>query len=102
MATTYPDRSEQQLGSTSETRAGVLRLAVTMGLSAAVVFTLCWLGTFIPASSPTHAYIGFFTRAEPSSGLALAEGTCWSLLFGGLYGATLAIFYNLSSALQPR
>jgi len=55
---------------------GVLRLALTGAITAAFVFLLCWLGTFIPFSSPTHAYIGLFTPAEMSSVAALAQGVC--------------------------
>ena len=76
-------------------RLDVLRLAATGAITAAVVFAFCWLGTLVPFSSPTHAYISLFTTAEISSGTALAQGLCWSFLFGGLSGAVLAIVYNL-------
>ena len=72
----------------------VIRLLVTGGFTAAIVFLLCWLGTFIPFASPTHAYIGLFTSADYSSERALVEGFCWSLLFGGLVGAVFALIYN--------
>jgi len=81
-------------------RLGVLRLALTGAITAAVVFVLCWLGTFIPFSSPTHAYIGLFTSAEMSSVVALAQGICWSFLFGGLSGAVLAAVYNALGPLE--
>lgn len=73
------------------------RLLVTGGVTAASVFVLCWVGTFIPFSSPTHAYINLFTNAGIGSGLALAEGTLWSLLFGALVGAIFAMIYNATS-----
>lgn len=73
---------------------GVMRSALTGGLVAALLFILCWIGTFIPLSSPTHAYIGLFTPAPMSSSLALIEGTCWSLAFGALTGALIALVYN--------
>ena len=92
--------------STSATRddthvhtVSVIRLTVTGGATAAVVFVLCWLGTFIPFSSPTHAYITLFTNAGQSSGLALAQGTCWSLLFGALVGGAFALIYNATAPL---
>lgn len=81
-------------------RIGVLRLALTGAITAGAVFALCWLGTFIPFSSPTHAYIGRFTPAEMSSGMALAQGVCWSFLFGGLSGAVLAAVYNALGLLE--
>ena len=80
-------------------RLDVLRLALTGAISAAVVFAFCWLGTLVPFSSPTHAYISLFTPAEISSGAALAQGMFWSFLFGGLSGTVLAIVYNLLSPL---
>ena len=75
----------------------VAHLAISSGITAAVVFGLCWLGTYVPFSSPTHAYIGLFTTADISSGLALVEGTCWSLLFGALLGAVFASVYNATA-----
>lgn len=80
----------------------VMRLLIAGGVTAAMVFVLCWIGTFIPFSSPTHAYIGLFTNADLSSGLALVEGTCWSLLFGALVGAAFALIYNATAALEHK
>ena len=80
----------------------VARLAIAGGVTAAVVFVLCWLGTFVPFSSPTHAYITLFTNAGIDSGLALVEGTCWSLLFGALVGAVFALIYNGTAALDRK
>lgn len=79
--------------------ASVTRLLITGGVTAAVVFVLCWVGTFITFSSPTHAYIGLFTNADISSGQALAEGTLWSLLFGALGGAVFALVYNATAVI---
>ena len=75
----------------------VARLAIAGGVTATVVFVLCWLGTFVPFSSPTHAYISLFTNAEISSGLALVQGFCWSLLFGVMVGAVFALIYNATA-----
>lgn len=72
----------------------VTRLLTAGAVTAAVIFVVCWAGTFIPFSSPTHAYISLFTTAEVSSGTALVEGSFWSLLFGGLTGALFAVIYN--------
>jgi len=83
-------------------RIGVMRLAATLGVGAALIFGLCWLGTFIPLSSPTHAYIGLFTTSPTSSVAALLEGGGWSFLFGALSGALLAALYNLFVRLDRR
>lgn len=89
----------------TEARGHVLsvpRLIVSAGIAAALLFVLCWLGTFVPFSSPTHAYIGLFTLADESSVQALVEGGVWSLLFGGLSGALFALVYNATGALGRR
>jgi hypothetical protein len=80
----------------------VMRLIIAGGATAAIVFVLCWVGTFIPFSSPTHAYIGLFTYADIGSGQALAEGTLWSFLFGALVGAIFGFIYNATAALGRR
>lgn len=77
----------------------VVRLVVATAATAGVVFVLCWLGTFVPFSSPTHADISLFTNADVGSGKALAEGTCWSLLFGALVGGVFAVTYNATASL---
>lgn len=76
-----------------------LRLAISTAVTAGLAFVVCWLATFIPFSSPTHAYISLFTNAEISSGLAVVEGTCWSLLFGLIVGAIFAVAYNVTGPL---
>jgi hypothetical protein len=75
-------------------------LVVVASVTAAAIFVLCWLGTFIPFSSPTHAYISLFTNADVNSVRALFEGGCWSLLFGALVGAVFAIGYNATAFLD--
>lgn len=77
----------------------VMRLTLTGGATAAIMLVLCWIGTFIIFSSPTHAFIGLFTNADTSSWQALAEGTLWSLLFGALAGAVFALVYNATEAI---
>ena len=83
-------------------RLGVIRVFAAGGLTASAVFVLCWLGTFIPFSSPTHAYISLFTTADVGSGLALVEGSCWSFLFGALVGGVFAVLYKLLAGLDRR
>ena len=75
-------------------RISIVRLAVAGGFTAAIAFVLCWLGTFVPFSSPTHAFISLFTAANVSSARALGEGALWSLLFGGLLGGLFGLVYN--------
>jgi hypothetical protein len=80
----------------------VPRLLVAGGVTASLIFVLCWLGTFIPFSSPTHAYISLFTPAEINSVAALLEGAVWSLLFGALSGGLFALIYNAAAPLTRR
>lgn len=99
MATTATDPARER---GKGRMVSVVRLSSSAGVSAAAVFVLCWLGTYVPFSSPTHAYISLFTRADIGSGLALIEGTFWSLLFGALVGAVFALFYNATDRLDRR
>lgn len=78
---------------------GVPRLFVAGGATATIIFVLCWVGAFIPFSSPTHAYISLFSSADTSSGRALMEGALWSLLFGSLVGGLFALVYNATAPL---
>ena len=84
------------------TRIGVIRLGAATGLSAAVILILCWLGTLLPFSSPTHAFIALFTPAAVGSVKALIEGACWSFLFGLLSGFVFASIYNLCAGFDRR
>ena len=83
-------------------KLGIVRLAIATALTAGAVFILCWLGTLVPFSSPTHAYIALFTNAESNSVAALVEGTCWSVLFGLLVGALFALLFNATAGLERR
>ena len=94
--------SAAQLPADARHTLSVVRLMVAGAVTSGVVFVLCWIGTFVPFSSPTHAYIGLFTGAETSSGQALIEGTFWSLLFGGLVAGLFALVYNVSAARARR
>ena len=86
-------------------RGGTLnvpRLIIAGGLTAAGIFVLCWLGTLVPFSSPTHAYISLFTNEDVGSVAALVQGACWSLLFGALVGGAFAVIYNATAGLERR
>jgi hypothetical protein len=83
-------------------RINVTRVLLTGGVTAGVVFVLCWIGALVPFSGPTHAYIGLFTNADMGSGRALVEGSVWSSLFGGLTASLFALIYNAAAALDRR
>ena len=44
-------------------------------------------------------FISLFTLAPIASGAAFGIGLCWSLVFGGISGALIAIVYNASDFL---
>lgn len=75
-------------------RLGLLRLSLTGALAAAVFYLFCWIGAQLPIGPATHMYLRLFTNAELSSGLALIEGVCWSIGFGLIAGALIAVIYN--------
>lgn len=81
-------------------RIGIFHIAATGSLTAAIIFELCWLASFISFASPTHAFIGFFTSANLYSEKALLEGTLWSFFIGGLTGALLAAIYNMLAGVR--
>ncbi|GAC1575565.1 MAG: hypothetical protein NVS3B5_06650 [Sphingomicrobium sp.] len=80
----------------------VTRILIAGAGTATLVFVLCRVGTFLSFASPMHAYIRLFTNADFSSGRALAEGTCYSLVFGALVGAIFAVVYNATASLDRK
>ena len=80
---------------TNTPTVSVLRLAVAVGVALMALFAICWVAIFLPVGNATHAYIGLFTTADPKSGVALAQGLCWSLIFGLIAGGLGAFVYNL-------
>ena len=83
-------------------RLGVLRFALTGALAAGLFFGLCWVGAQLPIGPATHMYLNLFTNAELSSSLALIEGVCWSVAFGLIAGALIALIYNALAFLDRR
>jgi hypothetical protein len=80
----------------------VTRLAISGGITAGLFLVFCWLGTFLPISSPTHAYISLFTNADITSGRALLEGGVWAALFGALISALFGLVHNATAGLGRR
>jgi len=82
-------------------RLNILRCGLTGAISLAILFAICWVGALLIASQ-SHMFIEIFTRQPVTSVGALAEGTCWSLVFGALGGALLAIVYNALAVIVRR
>ena len=87
---------------TARSRPDVVRFALTGALSATLFFFLCWVGAFLPFGPATHMYLQLFTSADVNSGLALWQGLCWSLAFGLIAGAIIALSYKLVAAIDGR
>ena len=83
-------------------RIGVTRLALAGGVTATLVFVICWIGALVPFPNPTHAYTTLFTTAGVTTVEALIEGSLWSLLFGGFTAAVFALVYNLFEGVDRR
>lgn len=81
---------------------GVLRLALTGALAAGIFYALCWSGARVGFGNATHRYLALFTDAEILSGTALVEGVCWSIAFGLIAGALIALIYNALAFLDGR
>jgi hypothetical protein len=82
-------------------RIGVVRLALTGAIVAGLFYALCWVGRLVlPVGPASRMYLQLFTGAELSSGIALVQGLCWSVVFGLLSGALIASVHNLLSGLE--
>ena len=69
---------------------------VTLG----VMFLLCWLAVALGWLNASHMYLALFTLAPSASPAALVAGLCWSVVFGALAGALVALAYNALSFLE--
>lgn len=83
-------------------RPGVLRFAVTGAIVSTIFFILCWVAALLPIGPGPHMYLQLFTDADIGTGVALAQGLCWSVVFGALVGGLIALVYNLLGSLDRR
>jgi hypothetical protein len=83
-------------------RLGAIRLAMTGALFMGLFYILCWTGAAIGIVPVTHMYLNLFSDAQMPSTAMLLEGSAWSVLFGLLAGALIAVIYNALSALDRR
>lgn len=82
-------------------RLSIVRCALTGAISLAVLFVICWVGALLVASQ-SHMFIEIFTRQPVTSIAALAEGACWSIVFGAFGGVLLAVVYNALAVVGRR
>jgi hypothetical protein len=77
-------------------RIEIVRCAVAVAVTLALLFALCWLGALLSIGPATHMFVLLFTAAAPISTLALLTGICSALFFGGLAGAIFALTFNFA------
>jgi hypothetical protein len=75
-------------------RLSAIRCAATGAVALGGVFLLCWLGAAAGWTGASHMFVALFTIASTGSVVALAVGLCWSIAFGALVGALIALAYN--------
>jgi len=83
-------------------RAGhlsLVRAAAAVSAAISALFLICWIGTKAGAAQ-SHLFVSLFTAQPVASLEALAEGLCWSLLFGAGLGLLAAFFFNLFESLD--
>lgn len=78
----------------SKTKLSILRCTLTGAVVLAVQFAICWAAAAAGFPDGSHMFISIFTLEPVASPAALAVGSFWSLAFGGLTGALIAITYN--------
>lgn len=81
-------------------RLPVVRYAAAGAVALGALFVLCWIGAALGWTDASHMYISLFTLAPVGSTTALAVGLCWSLGFGALAGALIALAFNALAFLE--
>lgn len=81
-------------------RLPLLRCTAAGAIALGALFVLCWIGAALGWANASHMYVSLFTLAPVASTTALAVGFCWSLAFGGLGGALIALAYNALAFLE--
>ena len=83
-------------------KLSISRCTLTGVAVLAVQFAACWAAAAADFFGGSHMYISIFTIAPVASLTALGAGLCWSIIFGGLTGALIAIAYNAFGFLEGR
>ena len=81
-------------------RLPVVRCAAAGAVALGALFVLCWIGAALGWTNASHMYISLFTPAPVGSTAALGVGLCWSLVFGALAGALIALAFNVLAFLE--
>jgi len=76
------------------------RTAVTVALTLAIAFALCWVAAAAGILPRSHMFISLFTAQPVDSTAALGLGLLSSLGAGLVVGALFALIYNALAFLQ--
>lgn len=74
-------------------KLSVVRVSLTGAIVLGVFYLLCWTGSFLPVGPVTHRHLELFAN-PPITGLSLAWGIIWSVIFGGFIRAFTESVYN--------
>lgn len=75
-------------------RLPLVRCAAAGAIALGALFVLCWIAAALGWTNASHMYVALFTLAPVGSVTAFAAGLCWSLGFGALAGALIALAFN--------
>ncbi len=81
-------------------RLPLIRCAGAGAVALGALFVLCWIGAALGWANASHMYVSLFTLAPVGSTTALGVGLCWSLAFGALGGALIALAFNALAFLE--
>lgn len=79
----------------------IFRSTIVGALVGAILFLGCWLLAYTPLTA-THSLIAMFTTSPATSSTALAQGLCWSLIFGAWVGFLIAAVSKMVSGTVRR
>ena len=83
-------------------KLSVLQCAATSAVVLVAMFVVCWATAAAGYAGGSHMYLQLFTLAPVTSLTALGVGLWWSVVFGALGGALIAIVFNGLSFLARR
>lgn len=81
---------------------GVFHCTLTGAAVLAVVFLLLWFTEALADARASNSLLTLFTQQSLLSPAAIGEGIATAVVVGGLFGALVAIFFNLFGALMRR
>lgn len=81
-------------------RLPLIRCAGAGAIALGALFVLCWIAAALGLANASHMYVSLFTLAQVGSTTALAVGLCWSLGFGAVAGALIALSFNALAFLE--